>query len=85
MYINTCMLGIWWAYDTIHVANNFKAAVGGGVVLKSQVSPDLVESYLAEDTRKRRTLLTKYVDKCTSHLVSGNSTSYISSLITRGL
>ncbi|KNA11628.1 hypothetical protein SOVF_133010 [Spinacia oleracea] len=56
----------------IHIFPDLKfipSPFGGGVVPKTQVSPDLVERYLAEDTRKRRELLTKYVDICTSHRV----------------
>ena len=39
------------------------------MVPKTSVTPDLVESYMMEDSRKRRELLNKYVDKCTSHMV----------------
>ncbi|XP_021766731.1 uncharacterized protein LOC110731202 [Chenopodium quinoa] len=56
----------------IHVFSDLKfipSPFGGGVVPKTQVSPDLVESYMVQDTRKRRELLNKYVDICTSHRV----------------
>lgn len=56
----------------IHIFSDLKfipSPFGGGLVPKTQVSPDLVEKYLVEDTRKRRDLLNKYVDICTSHMV----------------
>ncbi|KAL2932225.1 U-box domain-containing protein 33 [Bienertia sinuspersici] len=56
----------------IHIFSHLKfipSPLGGGMVPKTQVSPHLVKHYMAQDTRKRRELLTKYVDKCTSHMV----------------
>ncbi|XP_057537216.1 U-box domain-containing protein 35 isoform X2 [Amaranthus tricolor] len=56
----------------IHIFPDLKfipSPFGGGMVPKTSVTPDLVESYMMEDSRKRRELLNKYVDKCTSHMM----------------
>ncbi|CAO2842387.1 unnamed protein product [Amaranthus hypochondriacus] len=56
----------------IHIFPDLKfipSPFGGGMVPKTSVTPDLVESYMMEDSRKRRELLNKYVDMCTSHMV----------------
>lgn len=56
----------------IHIFPELKfipSPLGGGRVPKSQVSPELAETYLAQDRSKTRELLRKYMDKCNAHLV----------------
>ncbi|GAB4826451.1 hypothetical protein Ancab_033346 [Ancistrocladus abbreviatus] len=56
----------------IHVfpeVNFIPSPLGNGKVPKSQVRPEQVETYMAQERGKRRELLQKFIDKCTASKV----------------
>ncbi|GAB2303196.1 hypothetical protein Dimus_037193 [Dionaea muscipula] len=60
----------------IHVFPEVKfipSPLGNGKVPRSQVRHDQVENYLTQERGKRRRLLEKFIDKCTTHKVKAET------------